>query len=190
MTSSEFRAKAREQLGNNIFGNIWLYALVAALIVDAILATVSFTAIGAILLLGPLQFGLSKIFLGLARGNQSVRLEDTFSGFNDFGDNLLLGLITSIYTFLWSLLFVIPGIVKAYSYSMVYYIKNDNPNFTWKQCIDESRRIMHGNKARLFLLDLSFFGWIIVGSLCFGIGMLWVIPYKEAARANFYEEIR
>lgn len=190
MTNYEIRAKAREQLGNNIFGSIWLYALVATLIATAILGVASITVFGTLLLTGPLYFGVSKVFLGLARGRKSIQLEDTLSGFNDFVENLLLGLITSLFVFLWSLLLVIPGIVKAYSYSMVYFIKNDNPTFTWQQCIDESRRIMNGNKARLFLLDLSFLGWIILGSLCFGIGLLWVNPYMETAHANFYEEIR
>ena len=57
------------------------------------------------------------------------------------------------------------------------------------QCITESRRIMSGNKMRLFLLDLSFIGWYIVGALCFGIGTLWVNAYHQMARANFYEDL-
>ena len=192
MTASQFRAKAREQLGNNIFGNKWLYALIVCLINSALLGVAStvLPGLGALILMGPLTFGLTKIFLNLARSDEPIKIEDTFNGFvNDLGGNIVLGLLITVFTALWSLLFVIPGIVKAYSYSMAFFIKHDNPSYEWKQCIDESRKMMNGNKMRLFLLDISFIGWLIVGSLCFGIGTLWVTPYINAAHANFYEEI-
>ena len=190
MTASEIRAKARQQLGNNIFSNQWLYALVVCLIVTAISGIASSTVVIPLLISGPLSFGATKVFLKLARSGDAIKIEDTFGGFtSDLGGNIILGLLISVFTFLWSLLFVIPGIVKAYSYSMAFYIKHDNPTYTWKQCIDESRKMMDGNKMRLFLLDLSFIGWIIVGMLCLGIGTLWVSPYMSAAHANFYEEI-
>ncbi|MBO6019888.1 MAG: DUF975 family protein [Clostridia bacterium] len=102
---------------------------------------------------------------------------------------MLLGLLQYIFIFLWSLLFIIPGIVKMYSYSMSYYLAINHPDWDWKQCIDESRRIMDGNKWKLFVLDLSFIGWYIVGMLACGIGVLWVYPYNEAARAEFYQEL-
>ncbi len=191
MTCSEIRAKARENLGNNIFGNTWLYALLVCLIASAISGALSFTFIGSILFIGPLSVGLYSIFTSLARGAKEVKIEDGFSGFtNNIGDNMLLGLLMNLFIALWSFLFVIPGIVKYYSYSMSYFIKNDHPEYNWQQCIDESRRIMDGNKGKLFLLELSFIGWIIVGALCFGIGTLWVTPYMNAARAVFYEEIK
>ena len=189
-TAAEFRAKAREQLGNNIFGNKWLYALVVCLIVSAITGIASTTVIVPILIVGPLTLGMAKVFLNLVRSDEPIKIEDTFSGFtSDVGGNIILGLLISVFTFLWSLLFIVPGVVKAYSYSMSFYIKHDNPSYTWQQCIDESRRMMNGNKMRLFLLDLSFIGWLFLGALCFGVGTLWVTPYMEAARANFYEEI-
>ncbi|MBO5305708.1 MAG: DUF975 family protein [Clostridia bacterium] len=192
MTASELRAKAREQLGKNIFGNKWLYALVVCLIASAILSVASTVGLGIVsmIITGPISLGLAKVFLNLVRTEDPIKIEDTFSGFTtDIGDNIVLGLLISVFTALWSLLFVIPGIVKAYSYSMSFYIKHDNPTYTWKECIDESRRIMNGNKMRLFILDLSFIGWLIVGSLCI-VGNLWVVPYITAAHANFYEEIR
>ena len=190
MTASEIRAKAREQLGNNIFGNQWLYALVVCLIISAITGIASTTVVVPLLIIGPLAIGEAKVFLNLARSNDPIKIEDTFGGFtSDIGGNIILGLLVTLFTFLWSLLFVIPGIIKAYSYSMAFYIKHDNPTYTWQQCIDQSRKMMDGNKMRLFLLDLSFIGWIIVGVLCLGIGTLWVAPYMATAHANFYEEI-
>ena len=190
MTASQFRAKARERLGNNIFGTQWLYALVVCLIFTAITGITSSMIVVPLIILGPLSFGLAKVFLNLTRNDEPVKIEETFHGFTqDVGGNIILGLLINVFIALWSLLFVIPGIIKAYSYSMAYFIKNDNPTYTWKQCIDESRRMMTGNKMRLFLLDLSFIGWIIVGSLCFGIGSLWVTAYINTAHACFYEEI-
>ena len=80
-----------------------------------------------------------------------------FRGFqDDFGGTFLIGLMTSLFTFLWSLLFVIPGIVKMYAYSMAYYIKLDHPDYGWKACIDESRQLMDGHKWEKFVLDLMF----------------------------------
>lgn len=187
----ELRARAREKLGGQIFANNWLLALLSIVIVSAIMSAVSFTGLGVLILIGPLSFGLAAVFLSLARGKESVDLADLFKGFTggDFVRLLLLGLLQEVFIFLWSLLFLIPGIVKSYSYSQSIYIAYDHPDWDWKQCIDESRRIMNGNKWNLFVLDLSFIGWYIVGMIACGIGVLWVDPYRQAARAEFYQEL-
>ena len=187
----ELRAKARQRLGGGIFATNWLLALLAIVIVSAICSAVSFTGIGPLILVGPLGFGLAAFFLSLARGKEQGDLADLFKGFTEGGfvRLLLLGLLQSVFIFLWSLLFLIPGIVKSYSYSQSLYLANDHPDWDWKQCIDESRRIMNGHKWQLFVLDLSFIGWYIVGMLACGIGVLWVYPYQEAAHAEFYEEL-
>ena len=187
----ELRARARAKLGGNIFAANWLMALVAILLVSLVMSAVSFTGIGELILIGPIGFGLALIFLSLARGKESVDFGDLLKGFTDGGfvRLLLLGLLQNIFIILWSLLFIIPGIVKTYSYSMSMYLAIDHPDWDWKQCIDESRRIMDGNKWKLFVLDLSFIGWYIVGMLAGGIGVLWVYPYNEAARAEFYQEL-
>ena len=178
------------QLGNGIFHNLWLNAVLVCFIYSAILS-VSASVPGATLILtGPISYGLAYVFLKQARDKQPMNVGDLFKGFtNDFGGTLLIGLMTTIFTALWSLLFVIPGIVKAYSYSMAYYIKLDHPEYNWKQCIDESQRMMKGYKMTLFIQDLSFIGWMIVGSLVLGIGTLWVVPYMQATRAQFYNSL-
>ncbi len=191
MKSRDFRAKAREALGGGIFKSPWLYALLVSLIASAILGFASFTLVGAIILAGPISFGLTRYFLSLSRKGDEKNLGTLFSGFStDFGGTLLLGLMEAIFVLLWSLLFVIPGIVKSYSYSMAFYIKADHPEYDWKQCINESKKMMHGHKWQLFCLQLSFIGWIIVGSLCLGIGTLWVTPYMYAATTSFYEHLK
>jgi uncharacterized membrane protein len=188
MSRSELRARARQQLGGSIFATPWLLALVACLLVSAATSISGVVFVGPLLLIGPLQVGMASFFLSLARGSQNVDMERLLDGFKkDVGGNLLLGLLYSIFLALWSLLFVIPGIVKAYAYSLCFYLKNDHPDYDWKKSLDESQRLMKGHKMELFLLDLSFLGWIIVGSICCGIGVLWVYPYMATTRANFYE---
>lgn len=183
---TEIKRKAREQLGGNIFATPWLIAILVALIGNAIVGVSSFISF---LFIGPITFGLSSLFLKQARDRKAMDVAGLFDGFNDFGQTFLLGFLSTLFIALWSMLFVIPGIVKTYSYSMIYYIKADHPEYDWKQCIDESRRIMNGHKWELFVLDLSFIGWMIVGSLCFGIGTLWVTAYMQAAKAQFYRAI-
>lgn len=187
----ELRAKARQKLGGGIFSTNWLLALLAIVIVSVIMSAVSFTAVGVLILAGPLSFGLAAFFLSLARGKEQGDLADLFKGFTEGGfvRLLLLGLLEEVFVFLWTLLFIIPGIVKSYSYSQAIYLAYDHPDWDWKQCIDESRRIMNGYKWKLFVLDLSFIGWYIVGMLACGIGVLWVDPYRQAARTEFYEEL-
>lgn len=192
ISASQHRANARAMLGGQIFSNNWMMALLVTVIFSIIgtFASSITAGIATLIIIGPLCFGLTKFFVNVSR-NGEAKIDSLFSGFeNDFVQNLLIGLMTYLFTFLWSLLFIIPGIVKSYSYSMAYYIKCDNPSFDWKQCIDESRRIMKGKKWKLFCLDLSFIGWIIVGSLVCGIGVLWVEPYMQAARTSFYESIK
>jgi uncharacterized membrane protein len=73
---------------------------------------------------------------------------------------------------------------------MSYYIKNDHPEYDWQQCMNESKRMMKGNKGRLFCLHFSFFCWMLLGLLCCGIGILWVYPYMEMSKAHFYQELK
>lgn len=190
--NSVFRANARAQLGGNIFANNWLMALVVCLIQSLILGIGSGLAgVITILLGGFFAFGLCRIFLQLVRGQKDrIDIADLFCGTDEFGSLILLNLLIGLFTFLWALLFIIPGIVKSYAYSMAYYIKHDHPEYDWRTCLDESQRYMRGHKGQLFCLDLSFIGWELLGILCFCVGILWVIPYQNAARANFYENLK
>ena len=190
--NSVFRAKAREQLGGGIFKSNWLMALVICLLNSVLISVASsFLGILGFMMEGFLAFGLAYVFLSLVRGQKAtVEIGDMFAGGKNLGSVIVLGLIKNIFIALWSLLFVIPGIVKSYSYAMTYYIRYDHPEYDWKACITESRKMMKGHKWRLFCLDFSFIGWYIVGSLLCGIGLLWVAPYAQAARANFYDDLK
>ncbi len=192
VSNSELRARARAALGGGIFAKKWLMAIVVCLIYSAIVDLISSVTMGfgELIVVGPLTVGMSVIFINLVRTSNDVEIEDMFIGVkNNFLDHFMLGFMQAIFVFLWSLLFIVPGIIKTYSYSMSYYIKNDHPEYTWKECIDESRRIMDGHKMELFLLDFSFIGWIIVGILTCGVGLFWVTPYMTAAHAAFYDEL-
>lgn len=194
MNRAELKARAKESLGGGIFQNGWLMGVVTILIVSAITSIAGVIpgigALVALVIAGPLMFGKGFIFLKQSRDGQPINLADLFKGFSeDFGQTFLLGLMIYIFTFLWSLLFIIPGIIKGLSYSMAFYIKADHPEMQWNECINESKRMMVGHKGELFVLYLSFIGWMIVGSLAFGIGSLWVCAYMEATEAQFYNEL-
>ena len=188
----ELRARARVSLGGNIFKPKWLFALLVYFIATAILGVAANTIVGTFILMGPITVGICSYYIKLIRtGNSEEDLGAMFDGFKTgFGDNMVTGILVTIFTFLWSLLFIIPGIVKSYSYAMAFYIRNDHPEYTATEAITKSREMMRGYKGKLFLLDLSFIGWIIVGALCCGIGTLWVYPYMEMARAHFYQELK
>ena len=114
--------------------------------------------------------------------------------FKLFKDKYIIALpvvaLTYLYTFLWALLFIIPGIIKGYSYALASYISIEDNNIPAEECINKSMQMMEGHKMRLFLLDLSFIGWYFVAFLTFGIGLFWVVPYHEMARILFYEDLK
>jgi uncharacterized membrane protein len=99
-------------------------------------------------------------------------------------------LLKSIFIFLWSLLLIIPGIIKAYAYRMVPYILADNPNIGASKAIALSNEMTMGHKFDMFVLDLSFIGWYLLGSLALGVGALFVMPYENATNAELYLVIR
>jgi len=189
------KQNAKNQLGNNIFSENWLMALLVFLISSAIIGAIGGLSVWAagilgILVAGPLSVGIAFVFSKLIRIGGKIDIADMFNGFKDnLGRNMLLAFMTSLFTTLWSFLFLIPGIVKAYSYSMAFYIANDHPEYDWNTCIKESMRLTKGHKWDLFVLDLSFIGWAIIGYLCLGIGTLWVIPYVQCSKYNYYEAI-
>lgn len=189
--NSVFRANARAQLGGGIFQNNWLMALVVCLLYSAIMGFASSFLIGGLILGGFLMYGICRVFLQLIRGQKDkIDVADLFCGSDQFADLLVLNLLQGLFTFLWTLLFIIPGIVKSYGYSMAFYIKHDHPEYDWRTCLDESQRYMKGYKWQLFCLDFSFIGWMLIGILTCGAGLLWVTPYQYAARSNFYENLR
>lgn len=123
---------------------------------------------------------------------EGLKMEEMFWTFKeDYGGNVLMMFLISLYTALWSMLFVIPGIVKGYSYSLAMYIKSENPNIPASTAIELSKRMTNGHKMDLFVLDMSFIGWGILSAFTLNIlGILYVMPYQYASKAFAYEEIK
>ena len=188
----ELRKNAREQLGGNIFHSKWLtMLLVCAVFAGASALSAGFIIGGQIALFvvtGAIFYGMARVMTKNVK-NEAWKFEEVFCGFKEnFVKTLLLHLVHSLYIFLWTLLFIIPGIVKSYSYAMVYYLQQEPGGLEKEptELISESCNMMDGYKWQLFCLDFSFIGWYILGALCFGIGTFFVTPYHEQARANFY----
>lgn len=194
MNYSVIRKNARESLANK-WGIAVLCFIVYGLISTAVEGAFWFSEALALLgsiafmfIVGPLEYGFNNTLVRIKQGKQA-EISDLFKGFNDFSRTMAVGISIYIRTFLWSLLFIIPGIVASYSYSMAYFIMIDDPKISPDEAIKKSKSIMEGNKWKLFCLDFSFIGWMIACVFTLGIGMLWLVPYMRMARVHFYEEI-
>ena len=137
---------------------------------------------------GPIGFGLCYYFLSFIREKNPV-LEDLFKGFSVFGKTFIAYLLMAIFTLLWTLLLIVPGIIAAISYSMTFYIMADNKEMSGQDAITKSKQLMMGNKYRYFCLLCRFIGWFLLCILSLGIGLLWLIPYVMASNARFYETL-
>lgn len=154
-------------------------------------SAIPFLNFAAVLLALPvLEFGFMIIFLNMMRTGAEPKIENIFDGFKNYGQTLGTMLLMMVYIFLWSLLLYIPGIIKAYSYAMTPYILKDEPELGADAVIVKSMAMMRGNKMKLFLLDLSFIWWALLAMITFGIGLLWLAPYMQNARAAFYLDLK
>ncbi|MGG1572276.1 DUF975 family protein [Fictibacillus sp. NRS-1165] len=140
----------------------------------------------------PISIGFNWVFLSLIR-REPQQVKSMFQPFLDIGTFLKIigtSILVGIFTMLWTLLLIVPGIIKGLAYSQTFYVLKDNPGISMTGAITESRRLMDGYKWKYFLLQLSFIGWILLALATFGIGFLWLIPYITASSAEFYNEIR
>ena len=133
--------------------------------------------------------GYGKFNLDLVDRRQETEIGTLFGYFRHWQTIVVARLLQLLYIFLWSLLFIIPGIVASYSYAMTSYILAENPELTASEAIERSKQMMSGNRWRLFCLRFSFIGWDLLCVLSLGLGELWLRPYKQAAEAAFYREI-
>lgn len=192
----ELRAMARNQLKG-----AWGFPILVCFLYNLILGIPGFMpyaggtfaqiapAIISLVIGGPFAIGLSKYFLKFIR-NDNPTLETMFDGFRMFSPSFLLMLLITIFTFLWSLLLIVPGIIASLRYSQAFYILNDRPELSASEALNLSKQMMAGQKGKLFCLWLSFIGWILLAFLSCGIGFLWLVPYMETTFANFYEDLK
>lgn len=121
-----------------------------------------------LLISGAMELGITLYFLATFR-KHNVQLTDLFLGFERFGKALGLFLFRSLFVFLWTCLFIIPGIIASIRYSQAFFILADDPSKGIRQCMNESKSMMKGNKAKYFLLELSFIGWALLSTIPSGI---------------------
>ena len=198
LSRPELKHQAREMLRGK-----WTQPVVAALIVTLASGitqigsrtqSAAFIAIGflvSLLIAENRQYGFSVGMLRFNRGRESTVNEMISAGFKeDYGRVLGLMLLGAVLIILWCLLLIIPGIIKAYAYIMAPYIAEDNPELGPMECLRRSETLMYGHKMDLFILHLSYSGWILLGILTLGMGLLWVTSWIEMAQVKFYEELK
>ena len=192
MNRTELKAAAKQQIKGKI-GILFVITLIIGAIsglANLILSFVPMVGLVATVIITPaFALSIARIYLSLTTGATPV-VKDAFNGFDDFWSAFKVTFLVGIYTFLWSLLFVIPGIVKAYSYSMATYRLAENKGKYARECIAESKDMTHGHKMDLFVLSLSFIGWILLCTITFGIAYIWVGPYMQTTFANAYKALR
>ncbi len=188
MTRAELKALAKQQIKGKI-GTLF----VMMLIVSGISAICSFIpvvgSIAAAIISPAFSLSLMIIYLAMTEGKKPA-IADIFMGFSDFWSAFKVTFLVGLFTSLWSLLFVIPGIVKACSYSQAMFILAENPGMSAREAINRSKKMMEGHKMDYFVLGLSFIGWALLASLTFGILLIWLVPYMQATLANFYNSVK
>ena len=145
-------------------------------------------SLAALILGGVVELGYAR-FLLKQHDKKELQFADLFSQFDRFGTGFAQKFLRNLFTTLWALLFVIPGIVKGLSYAMTPFILEEHPDLTASQAIKASMQLMDGHKMDLFILGLTFIGWQILACLTAGIGFLFLNPYMNAAYAAFYRSI-
>lgn len=192
MNYYEFKENAKHQISGNI--GVFLLMYIAIYVIVGLLGIIP--AVGPVLGFvaeSVLGISMTLIFLALANGivPEFTDLFEIFKNTRLCGNAILLNIITGIFVFLWSLLLVVPGIIKALSYSMAPYILAENDCLlTPSEALKESMRIMDGHKMDLFMFSLSFIGWWLLVIVTCGIASIYVAPYYTAAMTNFYNAIK
>ena len=144
--------------------------------------------LASFLLGGVLQLGYARFLLRQHDG-KPTEFNDLFSQFDRFGTGFAQHFLRSLYTLLWSLLLIVPGIIAALSYAMTPFILEEHPELTAYEAIRRSKELMRGHKTDLFILELTFIGWSLLCILTLNLGHIALNPYKNAAYAVFYREI-
>lgn len=180
------KQQMRAQHGTSIL------VILVTMLVAALPSLVPFLGpIISIVLVMNISLGASNTFLKIWRGEEAG-VGDVFTiGFEKYGRYLGGMFLVGLYTFLWSLLLVIPGIIKSYSYALTPYILREMPELSENEAIKLSSRMMDGHKGELFILQLSFIGWNMLGALTLGIlNLVYVSPYLCTSVAGFYDEVK
>ena len=181
MDRKELKALAKTQIKGNI-GILFACTIVAGVVM-------SVASVVTWLITPVIAMGMTMIYLALVNG-EKPKVGDIFSGFSIFGKAWFLNFLIGLFTMLWSCLLYVPGIIKYFSYSLATYILAENPEMTAREALNESKRITKGHKMDLFVLQLSFIPWALLGCITFGLAFIWVGPYMGATMVNAYHSIK
>jgi uncharacterized membrane protein len=187
-TRCELKALARSQIKGKIGLLFVMSLIIVGLYVVAglvpVLGSIANAIVGAAFALG-----ISMVYLKIVKGEE-IAVGNVFYGFEDLWTAIKAQFFMGLFIWLWSLLLIIPGIIKAYSYSMTFFILAENKGMPVLDAITLSRKMMDGHKMDLFILFLSFIGWYLLVVITFGIAGIWVYPYCYATMTNFYLSVK
>ena len=189
-TRKELKTNAKASLKINYWTAVGVWVVFGLISIGASFVGSMIPFVGSlaasIFLVQPLTVGIYNYTLKNRNGEGTMG--DLFSIFNkSYMNAVAVTLLKSIFIFLWSLLFLIPGIIKSYQWRLVEYIIAENPDMNWQDALQRSKELMDGNKWKAFVLDLSFLGWYILSVLTFGIlSIFWVTPYQGQTNAELY----
>ena len=170
-----------------IFGNRWL--LEKGLVSTEAFLVASVAYMIYMFLSIPILYGIKSFYMNISRG-LGGRVADVFEGYKQFFPIAAIIFISGLFIILWSFLLIIPGIIKAISYTQILRVKKDNPEMKALECIDESKSLMEGHKMEYFILQLSFIGWSVLTVFTLGILGFWLLPYMETTYAEFYDKLK
>ena len=191
-TFNELKASAKTQIKGKIGILFAMFFIMIVIMIGVSSASAFVPVLGSIanqLVSAAFTLGGTFVFLKIAKG-ETVSVGNIFYGFEDLWTAIKAQFFMNLFILLWSLLLIIPGIIKAYSYSMTFYILAENKGMPVLEAITLSRKMMDGHKMDLFLLFLSFIGWFILVLITFGIAGIWVYPYLNATLTNFYLSVK
>lgn len=191
MDRAAIKAHARKSISGKIF--ILLAITIVVAIIGGILGLIPVVGWLALLVIeGPIMFAEAKIYLGIVEKNRTPEIKDLMEGAKEenFTRSFVGFLRYTIFTALWSLLFYIPGIIKSISYSQMFYLMAENKKMTAAEAQKKSMEIMEGHKWEYFVLGLSFILWYLLVGITFGLAAIYVAPYIEATKAEFYRKLK
>ena len=143
----------------------------------------------SLIITGPFCLGLYKYHLSIAR-KENPAYDTMYDGFKDFKRAFITYILSTLYILLRLLLLIIPGIIAALNYALVYFILSDDKEITGSEAILKSKKMMYGHRKRLFYLTLRFLGLTILSIFTLFIGLLWLIPYSYVTYSIFYEDVK
>ena len=192
-SSAAYRDAAWNSLSGNwgsavVFTLVYFVIACIAGVIDGALTLGS--SLVTVLLTAPVTYSYNIMFLDNQRSGKAFDVQALFEGYNDYLRITGTYLLMCVYIFLWTLLLIVPGIIKSISYSQTLYVLRDEPSLTYNGAIERSMAMMEGHKMDYFLLILSFIGWYILGIISLGIGFLWINPYVSKTKALFYEDLK